>query len=157
PIAEQGSTVILEAETGSGKTEAALLHFMKLFHAGLVDGLYFALPTRTAATQIHGRVCAVIARAFPNAATRPAVVLAVPGYLRVDDVLGTRGPNFSVAWSPDQPAPILASPQALWNDDEVERYRFRGWAAEHPKRYLAGTVVVGTIDQVLLSALKVNH
>jgi CRISPR-associated endonuclease/helicase Cas3 len=35
--------------------------------------------------------------------------------------------------------------------------RFRQWAAEHPKRYLAGAISVGTVDQVLLSALMVSH
>ena len=45
PDYEDGSLVILESDTGSGKTEAALVRFMQLFHAGLVDGMYFALPT----------------------------------------------------------------------------------------------------------------
>jgi CRISPR-associated endonuclease/helicase Cas3 len=57
--------VVLEAATGSGKTEAALAHFFRLFHAALVDGMYFALPTRVAATQIHQRVLRAIAHAFP--------------------------------------------------------------------------------------------
>lgn len=157
PVPTEGSTAVLEAETGSGKTEAALLHFFKLYHAGLVDGLYFALPTRTAATQIHRRAFEAIARVFPNPETRPAVVLAVPGYLRVDDVLGRRGNGFDVQWERGASVPTLSSPAALWDDDERERLRFRTWAAEHPKRYLAGAVVVGTIDQVLLSALKVKH
>lgn len=136
-----GSVTVLEAETGAGKTEAALLHFMRLFSADLVDGLYFALPTRTAATQIHQRVTDAVKRIFVNPEDRPPVVMAVPGYLQVDDTQGRK----------------LASFEVLWNDDERERFRFRGWAAEHPKRYLAGTVVVGTIDQVLLSALQVSH
>ncbi|MGC4121401.1 MAG: HD domain-containing protein [Myxococcales bacterium] len=51
PEAVAGSIVVLEAETGSGKTEAALAHFVRLFCSGQVDGLYFALPTRTAATR----------------------------------------------------------------------------------------------------------
>ncbi len=151
-VSSSGSTVVLEAETGSGKTEAALIHYLKLFHAGHVDGLYFALPTRTAATQIYERVVEALQRVFPDADTRPAVVLAVPGYLRVDDAEGRRGPGFDVRWEP-----TLASPESLWNDDERERFRYRGWAAEHSKRYLAGAVVVGTIDQVLMSALRVNH
>lgn len=150
--AQSGSTVVLEAETGSGKTEAALVHFLKLFRAGHVDGMYFALPTRTAATQIQERVTAALERVFPTENERPAVVLAVPGYLRVDDAVGHRGSGFEVAWSP-----ALSAPEALWNDDDLERYRYRAWAAENSKRYLAGTVVVGTIDQVLLSALRVNH
>jgi len=136
-----GSLTILESPTGSGKTEAALTRFIQLFHEGLVDGMYFALPTRTAATELHGRVVAAVRRAFPHPDNRPGVVLAVPGYLRVDEAIGTKLPPFSV----------------LWNDDDKERWRYRGWAAERPKRYLAGTVVVGTIDQVLLSTLQVPH
>ncbi len=153
-VPDDGGIVVLEAETGSGKTEAALLYFVKLFHAGVVDGLYFALPTRTAATQIHQRVSEAVARVFPQPRSRPAVVLAVPGYLQVDDLYGARGENFNVTWQQGK-TPLLSSATTLWPDDE--RFRFRGWTAEHPKRYLAGTVVVGTIDQVLLSALKVGH
>lgn len=136
PRDEHGSITILESETGSGKTEAVLARFVSLFEAGLVDGLYFALPTRSAATQMHRRVHEAAKRAF---AKPPAVVLAVPGYLRVDDADGTRLPPFEVLW-PDQ-----------------ERFRYRAWAAENPKRYLAGCIVVGTIDQVLLSSLMVGH
>ena len=40
--------LILEAETGSGKTEAAFWRFVRLFEAQKVDSLYFALPTRAA-------------------------------------------------------------------------------------------------------------
>ncbi|MBX6376089.1 MAG: hypothetical protein IRZ13_17915 [Acetobacteraceae bacterium] len=132
---------MLEAETGSGKTEAALARFLRLFHAGVVDGLYFALPTRTAAVQIHRRVTQAIARAFARSDSPPPVVLAVPGYLSVDDHVGQRLAPFDV----------------LWAEDDRERWRDRGWAAESPKRYLAGAVVVGTVDQVLLSALAVPH
>jgi CRISPR-associated endonuclease/helicase Cas3 len=136
-VPEGGSVTILEAETGSGKTEAAFRHFLRLFHSGLVDGMYFALPTRSAATQIHGRIRQAAGRAFGSEA--PPVVLAVPGYIRVDDTDADR----------------LAPFRYLWPDED--RMRYRGWAAEHPKRYLAGTLVVGTIDQVLLSALQVSH
>jgi CRISPR-associated endonuclease/helicase Cas3 len=52
--------VILEAETGSGKTEAAFWRFARLFEAGRIDSLYFALPTRAAAVQIHARVHAAM-------------------------------------------------------------------------------------------------
>lgn len=139
PIDGGGSVTVLEAETGSGKTEAALVRYARLFHAGQVDGMVFALPTRTAATQIHGRVCEAVEAAFPDAERRPAVVLAVPGYLRVDREEGKRLARFEVLW-PDQ-----------------DRFRHRAWAAESSKRYLAGPVVVGTVDQVLLSALQVGH
>jgi CRISPR-associated endonuclease/helicase Cas3 len=141
PADPAGSVAILEAETGSGKTEAAVARFLALFREGLVDGMFFALPTRTAATQIHKRLAAAIARAFPEVPIRPPVVLAVPSYVVVDDHEGKRLPGFEV----------------LWNDSDAERWRFRGWAAEMPKRYMAGAIVVGTIDQALLSALQVSH
>ena len=85
---------------------------------------------------MHQRVHAAVQQAF---ATPPAVILAVPGYLRVDDVDGKRLPPFEVLW-PDE-----------------DRFRYRAWAAENAKRYLAGCVVVGTVDQVLLSSLMVGH
>lgn len=131
-----GSITIVESETGSGKTEAALAHFVRLYSEGKVDGLYFALPTRTAATQLHARVFKAITEAFE---APPPVVLAVPGYIRADDAEARRLPGFEVLW-PDQ-----------------GQMRYRGWAAEMPKRYLAGAIVVGTIDQVLLSGLMVRH
>jgi CRISPR-associated endonuclease/helicase Cas3 len=84
PGSEKGDLVILESETGSGKTEAALARFFRLFETGLVDGMYFALPTRTAAVQMHRRIVEAVARAFP-ANARPPVILAVPGYLPRDD------------------------------------------------------------------------
>lgn len=132
-----GSLTLIEDETGAGKTEAALLHFARIFQAGMVDGLYFALPTRTAAIQIQRRVQEMVDRLWPNRCG-PSVVLAVPGYLRVGEAEGRSLPGF----------------QVLWNDRQRDPTR---WAAEHPKRFLAGTMVVGTIDQVLLSTLAVEH
>lgn len=135
-----GGAAVLEAPTGSGKTEAGILYFLKLFQAGLVDGLYFALPTRTAATQIQTRLVEALQRAFPQE-DRPPCVLAVPGYLKVDDKTGQ---------------PLLRW-EVLWENDPNSRYQYLGWAAENPKRYLAAPVAVGTIDQVLLSTLRVKH
>lgn len=135
--------VLLEAETGSGKTEAALRWFQRLFAAGKVDGLYFALPTRAAAVQMVQRVEQAVRATFGNAA--PAVVTAVPGYFRVDGVTGQKGlAPFEVLW------PDTASRQAPGS-------RGRFWVAEHAKRYLSGAVAVGTVDQVLLAGLAVDH
>jgi len=128
---------LIEAETGSGKTEAALRLFQRLFAARKVDGMYFALPTRAAAAQMVGRVEAATRATFGNAA--PPVVTAIPGWYRVDGIVGQKG---------------LAPFEVLWPDDAP---RGRMWAAEHSKRYLAGTIAVGTVDQVLLSGLAVRH
>ncbi len=137
--APNATAMILEAETGSGKTEAALWRFRELFAAGLVDGLYFALPTRVAAQQIHGRVRAAVARLFPSD-DAPPVLLAVPGYVQVDDAKVVL-PGFTTLWS-DSP-------------DECEAHR--RWAAENPKRFLAAQIAVGTIDQALMGNLQIRH
>lgn len=134
-----GNIVVLEAETGSGKTEAALWRFVQLFEAGQVDSLYFALPTRVAATQLYQRVLTLVSRLWPTDA--PVVVRALPGYEAADDQEKISLPDFKVQW-PDNPA------------DEKAHQR---WVAESPKRFLAATIAVGTIDQALLGALKVRH
>ncbi|SIR18967.1 CRISPR-associated helicase, Cas3 family [Rhizobium sp. RU20A] len=131
--------LILEAETGSGKTEAALYRFAQLFEAGLVDSLYFALPTRAAARQIHQRVNDALVRLMGAGA--PEAALAVPGYLKAGTVSGQRLPGFRV----------------LWDDDPDEPLRLARWAAESGRRMLAATVAVGTVDQAMLAALQVKH
>lgn len=133
--------VILEAETGSGKTEAALWRFAQLFEAGLVDSLYFALPTRAAAVQLHRRVNEVMARLFNGLGPEP--VLIVPGYLRSGTAEGRRLPGWEVHWD---------------DDDGLDEMRMLSrWAAESDKRSLASTVAVGTIDQAMLAGLQVKH
>ena len=91
--------VILEAETGSGKTEAALWRFTRLLAAGVVSGLYFAVPTRAAARQLHGRVDKALRRVFGAAA--PEAVLAIPGMLRAGEYTGQRLPHWRVRWDDD--------------------------------------------------------
>lgn len=129
--------VILEAETGSGKTEAALWRFAQLFAAGCVEGLYFAVPTRAAARQLHDRVNAVMKRIFGSQA--PEAVLAIPGMLKAGERTGQRLPGWRVLWE-DQPDSVPAR-----------------WAAEHATRFLAATVAVGTVDQAMLAGLTVKH
>ena len=129
--------VILEAETGSGKTEAALWRFAKLLAAGKVSGLYFAVPTRAAAKQLHGRIDKALKRAFGKAA--PEAVLAIPGMLKAGQFEGKRLPHWRVQW----------------NDSGT--LGPRGWAAEHATRFLAASVAIGTVDQALLAGLQVKH
>lgn len=137
-----GPLIVVEAETGSGKTEAALWRFKTLFEEGEVDSLAFVLPTRVSAVQIERRIREFMGALFPDQDTRPNVVLALPGYLRVDGVdAGERLPGFKV----------------LWPDSEQEELAHLRWAAENSKRYLAASCAVGTIDQVLLSGLPTRH
>lgn len=142
PLPDGPSLTLIEAETGSGKTEAALARFFALYAAGRVDGMFFAVPTRAAAAQLHRRVFEAVAGTLGEDEVAPPVVLAVPGYLRVDGDEGRRG---------------LAAFEVLWTDDPTDANAPRRWAAENSKRFLAGAVVVGTVDQALLGALAVNH
>lgn len=90
---------VLEFETGSGKTEAAVLRFLALFAAGLVDGLYFALPTRAAASQIQRRIHRAVQASFGA-----ECVLALPGYLKAGDATGAALPGWQVEWADDPDA-----------------------------------------------------
>ncbi len=132
--------MILESETGSGKTEAAIMRFAALWRAGLVDGLYFALPTRAAAKQIHARVHAALTRLFPSEEAATETVLAVPGYRVAGTGRGRQEENFKVYWE-DEP------------DEEIRQGR---WAAETSRKFLAATAAVGTVDQALLAGLQVK-
>lgn len=145
-----GRVVTMEAETGSGKTEAALFRFALLFMEGAVDGLYLALPTRVAATQMFSRVIEAVERLFPDPENRPVVVRAVPGDASVDEA--RIGPRPHGAAFRDLPAF-----EVEWTDDPGEVERRRRWAAERPKRFLAATIAVGTIDQALLGAVRTKH
>ena len=127
--------VIIESETGSGKTEAALWRFARMYQQGLVDGLYFALPTRAAASQIYGRVQRLVKNLFP-AGHCPEVVPAIPGY--IDRASPPGGLQDYPVW---------------WESQHGER----PWAAERPKRYLAAQIAVGTVDQAMLAALQAPH
>ena len=131
--------VIIESETGSGKTEAALWRFALMYQAGLVDGLYFALPTRSAATQLHGRVDRFLTSMFP-AEHKPEPVLAVPGYLRAGNFTGQHLSRYEV-W---------------WEDHPGHDWR-KLWAAEDAKRFLAAQIAVGAVDQAMMGALQVRH
>lgn len=128
--------VILEAETGSGKTEAALWRFAQLFSARKVSSLYFALPTRAAARQLHGRVQTALERVFGDDA--PEAVLAIPGALKAGEHQGAQLPGWEVRWDDGASAP-------------------NRWAAEHATRFLSAEVAVGTVDQALLAGLMVKH
>ena len=74
--------LVIEAPTGTGKTEAAMIWASRLAAAGKVDGLYFAVPSRSASTELHNRVAHRLREVHP--ALRGRVVLAVPGLIDTD-------------------------------------------------------------------------
>ena len=124
-ISPEERLVVIEAPTGTGKTEAALIHAVRLVDRGLVDGLYFAVPSRSAATELHERIARTMATIHPSIAGK--VVRAVPGIIDTD------------------PAQDI--------HDETDR----SWAVQAPKAVFAAPVAIGTIDQAMLSILRVRH
>ncbi len=136
-LGAEARLVVLEAETGSGKTEAALWHFARLLSAGRVSGLYFAVPTRSAARQLHRRIDSVLRRVFGS--EMPDTVLAIPGIIQAGEYEAKRLPDWNVLW-----------------EDQSEAVPAR-WAAEHSTRFLAAPLAVGTIDQAMLASLQVKH
>ena len=105
-----------------------------------MDGLYCPADAGWAKVN-YGRVLSIQA-AFPEPAVRPSpILLAVPGYIRADG----------------EPASLPNPQKRLWEDDGNLAIHERVWAAERPKRFLAAPIAVGTIDQALISVLKVKH
>lgn len=129
----EGHVVVAEGPTGSGKTELALGRFARLRRAGEVEGMFFGVPTRAAAKQLHRRVRESAASIFEEP---PPVIQAVPGYIKADDEHGIRR-GWDVYW-----------------ENETGR---RNWAAENSKRFTAAPIAVGTIDQVLMAMLESPH
>jgi len=138
-----GRLLILESETGSGKTEAALWRFAHLFQSGQVDSLYLALPTRVAATQLYKRTLQFAKNLWADSQQEPPLVVrALAGYESADgQVIEKKLPDFKVLWA-DQP------------DEQKAHQR---WAAESSKRFLAAPLAVGTIDQALMGVLQLRH
>jgi CRISPR-associated endonuclease/helicase Cas3 len=124
PLSER--LVIIEAPTGSGKTEASVMWADRLAAAGLVDGMYFAVPTRSAATELHGRIAEMMVRVHAPLVGR--VVRAVPGILDTDH------------------------PENAWDEPTTPT-----WALGSTRRVMAAPIAVGTIDQAMLSQLRVRH
>jgi CRISPR-associated endonuclease/helicase Cas3 len=121
-----GRLVIIEAPTGTGKTEAAAIWADRLAAARLVDGMYFAVPTRSAATELHDRIAKMMCAVHPKLAHR--IVRAIPGMLDTDH------------------------PVSMFDEPAMPT-----WATGSTRRALGAPIGIGTVDQAMLSILKVRH
>lgn len=126
------SLTLIEAPTGSGKTETALVYAAKLLHQGLADSIIFALPTQATANAMLDRLEAMADNLFAEGVN---VVLA-------HGKSGLKIPN--------------ADRQTAQGQEEASQQAVR-WLTASKKRAFLGQIGVCTIDQVLLSVLPVKH
>ncbi|UWQ62796.1 CRISPR-associated helicase Cas3' [Leisingera caerulea] len=122
---------LIEDETGSGKTEAALILAQRMMQAGKGGGVFFALPTMATANAMFGRAAGLVARLYETA---PSLALA-HGRAVLSE-------NFRSLIRPERSP---ASPSCTV------------WLADDRRRALLANIGVGTVDQALLSALPVRH
>jgi len=134
--ASAGLTLI-EAPTGSGKTEAALAYAWRLLEAGVADSIVFALPTQATANAMFERVKSFAAKVYGEA----NVVLAH----------GKR--DFNAGFQ----QLIERGQRRIRQGDEEASVQCAAWLANSRKRVFLGQIGVCTVDQVLLSVLPVRH
>ena len=123
---------LIEDETGSGKTEAAMILAQRMLRGGKAGGVYFALPTMATADAMFARIVALLPRLFSGA---PSVTLA-HGRAALSDRF--RDLRQTRALNPDEPGPT-------------------DWLADSRRRALLANVGVGTIDQAMLAVMRAKH
>ncbi|OYV37141.1 MAG: hypothetical protein B7Z80_13680 [Rhodospirillales bacterium 20-64-7] len=136
--------VIIEDQTGSGKTEAALILAHRLMAEKRAHGIFIALPTMATANALHGRL-SLQYRALFAADTQPSLVLA-HGKSKLNERFSEalrRGED--LAQKPDDYADETASAQCA------------AWIGKDRRRSFLADVGVGTIDQALHGVLPTRH
>jgi CRISPR-associated endonuclease/helicase Cas3 len=134
---ETGLTLI-EAPTGSGKTEAAIAYASRLLAAALADSIVFALPTQATANAMLERLEEAGKKLFPDG---------------VNVVLAHGKAGFNRDFIKLKNATIGKTAQGT----EEAFAQCTQWLATSRKRVFLGQIGVCTIDQVLLSVLPVRH
>jgi len=133
----QGLTLI-EASTGSGKTEAALAYAWQLLALGLADSIVFALPTQATANAMLSRLEKAAPLLFAN---------------QTNVVLAHGRANYQEHFINLKQA---CRPRTAQGDEEAW-VQCGNWLAQSRKRVFLGQIGVCTVDQVLVSVLPVKH
>lgn len=132
---EEGVLYIIEAPTGSGKTEAALSIASNLIGQGHADSILFALPTQATANSMFERLEKVASSMYPEGSN---IVLA-HGKSRFNE--GFRN----------------LCRQGSQSESNTGLQQCSEWLAISKKRAFLGQVGVCTVDQVLIGTLPVRH
>lgn len=136
----QPGLMIIESTMGSGKTEAALAAAEIFAIKTNRSGLFFALPTQATSNSMFSRVIEWIDRLDGYNHT----VKLAHGKARNHDLLNE--------------IPIIDFSSNIYENDEATNHLtvVHEWF-EGQKKTLLADFVIGTVDQVLLAALKQKH
>lgn len=144
--AESAPLMLIEAPTGAGKTEAALMASEVLAARFGAGGVYVGLPTMATSNAMFGRVLGWV-DAWP-AVQDPTLWLA-HGKAALNQ-------DFSDLVRTSRRIRAVYDDESLDPRGECGPVRVSGWLYGR-RRGLLANVVVGTIDQVLMGALQARH
>jgi len=136
---------LIEAPTGSGKTEAALAYAWRLLEAGAADSIVFALPTQATAN-------AMLARPSKEKPSR-IEAFAERAFGHANVVLAHGKRQFSDAFK----ALVERGQHSTAQGREEASVQCAAWLANSRKLVFLGQIGVCTVDQTLLSVLPVRH
>jgi len=141
---------IIEDETGSGKTEAALMLAHRLMTAGKAEGLYIALPTMATANAMFDRLGRAQRKLFAVDSS-PSIALA-HGASNLHDGFRAAILNGGRA----EKCYGFSSDDDEMTDDTASA-ACAAWIADDRRRAFFADIGAGTIDQALLSILPSRH
>lgn len=139
---EDPDLMIVEAPPGSGKTELAFAAAEELMRARGLQGVFVALPTQATTNAMFERVTSWLTSILGDEPQRLGIQLAH----------GRNSLNESFVKLLDRGR----SPLEVYDDEEDMGLHASRWMGQRWRSTLS-PVVVGTIDQVLLAALKSRH
>ena len=126
--------VLIEAPTGSGKTEAALYLADTWARTLQQRGLYVAMPTMATSNQMHDRTDDFLQQRYGETIT-PLLI------------------HSQARWQKEMPPPDMAIQQ---DTERAPERQAMTWFLPR-KRSLLAPCAVGTVDQALLSVLQARH
>ena len=141
---------MIEDETGSGKTEAALMLAHRLMASGQADGLYVALPTMATANAMFDRFAAAYRQLF-SAGAFPSIALA-HGARDLHD-----GFRSAVLAAGRHETPYSQTGNWQEESETTASAACAAWIADDRRRAFLADAGAGTVDQALLSILPSRH